>query len=1049
MLRTDRNMRVELLEQTQLLAEALKVDKVSKLTGTEADLASPIYQRIKEQLIQARHLYPSYRFLYLMSRRADGTVIFLVDSEPADSANLSPPGQSYQEATLKLTEIFTTGMAITEGPVEDRWGTWVSSLVPLYHPQEETPMAVLGIDVDATHWRAQTLRPLFPLALFTLALMLILAFAPRLLRKRAAKSALFGPPEAWLTALLGLIITLFATQQSITNEARVHRQAFQRLAMTQTRIVAQFLHNVRDNQLEGLARFFMGSRFVDRPEFHVYAAFLGKTPIAQIWCWAPYVPATNLLAFQNDVRSGGWPDYTAWQMNELGEHVPVTERSDYFPVCYIEPQTDNESAMGLDLGSEPRRRAALETARRTDLITATDPVILLRGQTNETGILIFRPVWGAVDTNALQGFAVAVLRLDQLLNKSLGLLLIDSPLDMELQQRQLGSAPLVLDGTDPEIARIDALPDHSGHPRFYVPIFAFGKTYAVAAWPNARFTHAYPRLVGWRVLLGGLTLSTALTLLVGTMSRRREALEQLVSERTAALRASESSYHGLFNSIQQAIYILDLQGRFLDVNDGAVTMYGYTRSEFVGQTPEFLSAPGRNNLEVVAQALARTAKGEPQYFVFWGLRKNGEVFPKDVWLYQGTYFGQSVVIAVASDISDRHRAEEEKIKLQAQLQQAQKLESIGRLAGGVAHDFNNMLQVILGNASLGLGEIAPNHPVHEYLEEIQTSATRSADLTRQLLAFASRQTVKPRVIDLNDTIAGMLKMLHRLIGEDIQLAWIPGSDLGPVKMDPSQIDQILANLAVNARDAIRGVGTVTIETSGLLCQDEKTQQRFGNCRMGEYVLLTVRDTGRGMDEETKAHIFEPFYTTKESGKGVGLGLATVFGIVKQNHGFIEVKSAPGEGSTFTIGLPKSERPMQQECVDPAVTPRQGGHETLLLVEDEQSILRLGQEALQRLGYRILTADNPTRALDLARHHNGDIHLLITDVVMPDMNGRELAQLLSALIPGLQCLFMSGYTADIIARRGVLDERVHFLQKPFTVDALASKIRAILNERPKA
>jgi CheY-like chemotaxis protein len=375
------------------------------------------------------------------------------------------------------------------------------------------------------------------------------------------------------------------------------------------------------------------------------------------------------------------------------------------------------------------------------------------------------------------------------------------------------------------------------------------------------------------------------------------------------------------------------------------------------------------------------------------------------------------------------------------------MESIGRLAGGVAHDFNNMLQAILGNAALAL-QAAPPAPVGEYLNEIRHSAERSADLTRQLLAFASRQTATPRVLDLNDTISGMLKMLVRLIGEDIHLQWAPGRAVWPIKMDPSQLDQILANLAVNARDAIGGVGTLTIETANITCREDDCEHGYRGCRRGDYATLTVCDTGSGMSEDTLSHIFEPFFTTKKPGQGVGLGLATVFGVVKQNRGFISVKSTPGHGATFVIGIPRAAiehgAPTDPEP-RPAALPLRRGSETILLVEDEKAILRLGEESLRRLGYRILAALTPQQAVDLARQHTEPIHLLITDVVLPEMNGRELALLMSSLHPEVRCLFMSGYTADVIAERGVLDEHVHFLQKPFTLDALAAAVRKVLDE----
>ncbi len=382
--------------------------------------------------------------------------------------------------------------------------------------------------------------------------------------------------------------------------------------------------------------------------------------------------------------------------------------------------------------------------------------------------------------------------------------------------------------------------------------------------------------------------------------------------------------------------------------------------------------------------------------------------------------------------------------LEAQLLHAQKMEAVGRLAGGVAHDFNNMLAVIAGHAEMALEQTVPDCPLYADLLAIQKAAQRSADLTRQLLAFARKQTIAPRVLDLNDTIAGMLKMLGRLIGEDIALLWKPANSLWPVNMDPAQIDQILANLVVNARDAIAGVGKITIET-GRADFDESYCETHTGFIPGRYVLLVVSDNGCGMDKEVLAQLFDPFFTTKPQGRGTGLGLATVYGIVKQNHGFINVYSEPGQGSTFRIYLPRHAA--DQTGASPTPTPAPAiaptGAETVLLVEDEAALLKLGKQLLERLGYTVLAAGSPNQALELAGAHAGVIHLLLTDVIMPEMSGRDLWQRLGALRPGLKCLFMSGYTANVIAHHGVLDDGVHFLQKPFSREALANKLREVL------
>jgi len=399
----------------------------------------------------------------------------------------------------------------------------------------------------------------------------------------------------------------------------------------------------------------------------------------------------------------------------------------------------------------------------------------------------------------------------------------------------------------------------------------------------------------------------------------------------------------------------------------------------------------------------------------------------------------SFLLGISEDITERKRAEAEKENLQAQLMQAQRMESVGRLAGGVAHDFNNKLSVILGYTELAMELLDRADPIYQNLQQVMIAGKHSVEIVRQLLAFARKQIIAPEVLDINETMGGRLKMLRHLIGEDIDLVWSPGHGLWQVKMDPSQVDQILANLCVNARDAISGVGKVTIETRNTAL-DEACSAEHAGAAPGEYVMLAVSDNGCGMDRETQENIFEPFFTTKEVGKGTGLGLATVYGIVKQNKGFIEVASEPGKGTAFRIYLPRhgGETEEEVEAVE-AKTP-QGRGETILIVEDDVSVLHLTERILDHLGYAVLTSASPAEALTMAREYQGEIHLLMTDVILPEMSGMDLAGEMLKIRPDIMTMFMSGYTADIIDRQGVLDKGVHFVQKPFTFDSLARKVR---------
>lgn len=524
--------------------------------------------------------------------------------------------------------------------------------------------------------------------------------------------------------------------------------------------------------------------------------------------------------------------------------------------------------------------------------------------------------------------------------------------------------------------------------------------------------------------------------LIGIMVDRKRAEESLREQ----LDFSES----LIETAQAIILVLDTQGRIVQFNSYMEELVGYGLDEVRGMDwfRTFLTPEDGHTVKPLFQ---KTVAGiQTSGNVNPIIAKDGRSIPVE-W-YNKTLKdkdGRTVgILAIGQDITEREQAEVEKKRLETQLHQAQKMESIGRLAGGVAHDFNNMLMVILGYTEMSLDMVNPADHLYENLTEIRNSAKRSADLTRQLLAFARKQSITPKVLDINEIVAGMLKMLQRLIGENINLHWQQGNDLWQVKVDPSQLDQILANLSVNARDAIDGVGNVLIATGNVTC-DKVYFSNYPYALPGDYVLLTVSDDGCGMEKEVLNNLFEPFFTTKEFGKGTGLGLATVYGIVKQNNGFINVHSEPGKRTTFKIYLPRYMENVPQIEKEDRKEPAAHGHETILLVEDEPAILKMGKIMLESLGYKVLTADLPIQAINIAKDHASAIDLLITDVIMPEMHGRDLARNILSILPAIKCLFMSGYTADVIARDGILDEGMHFIQKPFSRNALAEKVRNVL------
>ena len=509
------------------------------------------------------------------------------------------------------------------------------------------------------------------------------------------------------------------------------------------------------------------------------------------------------------------------------------------------------------------------------------------------------------------------------------------------------------------------------------------------------------------------------------------ARKQADAERKQLMAAVEQS--------GEVIFMTDTEGIFQYVNPAFERTTEYSRKEVEGRTPRILQS-GKQDQPFYRNLWKTISGGNIWAGRMTNSRKDGTFYTVEATISPVRNPSGRIVnyVGVARDITDH-------LRLAAQFQQAQKMEAVGLLAGGVAHDYNNMLSVILGYAELALGSIDESQPLHADLMEIINAAKRSADITRQLLTFARKQTIIPVVLDLNQTVGSMLKMLRRLIGEDIDLVWLPATGPCPVKMDPVQVDQILANLCVNARDSIVDIGKVTIETGNAVFDETYCADHFGFVK-GDYVLLAVSDDGCGMDKETLDQIFEPFFTSKGAGRGTGLGLSMVHGIVKQNNGFINVYSEPGKGTTFKIYLSRYSDQVVNTSRERPEEISAGHGETVLVVEDELPLLTIDKIMLDRLGYRVLTAGTPGEAIRIAAENAGGIHLVLTDVVMPEINGRELALRLQSLYPGIKILFMSGYTADVIAQRGVLEEGVNFIQKPFSMKDLAVKVKEVLDDR---
>ncbi len=523
-------------------------------------------------------------------------------------------------------------------------------------------------------------------------------------------------------------------------------------------------------------------------------------------------------------------------------------------------------------------------------------------------------------------------------------------------------------------------------------------------------------------------------------------LQERVRELEAALKEKEKKLQEIYDEAPIGYHELDKQGQIISMNRTELDMLGYSLTEVLGQPIWKFVVEEETTRKIILAKLAGDVSFH-ETFERTYRRQDGStltVLVKDRVIrdQEGRIKG---IRSTVEDITERRRSEEALRKSEEQLRQWQKVEAIGNLAGGVAHDFSNLLMTIKGCAEILLRQLEPDDKRREEVLEIQKAAERATSLTRQLLAFARKQVLQPQVVNLNDIVTNMNKILQRLIGEDIQLATILEPQLWPVRVDPGQMEQVIMNLALNARDAMPRGGQLTIATANVNLNEDFARQHV-SMKPGPYVMMTVRDTGCGMDKETLNRIFEPFFTTKEKGKGTGLGLSTVYGIIKQSGGNIWAASELGKGSTFTIYLPKDTSAIPKKYKPKPTQPPLPikGTETILLVEDESAVRTMLRQTLESNGYKVLEASNGQEALNICAQYQGPIHLLLTDVIMPGMNGRELSHLLSKRFPQMKVLFMSGYPDNSIVPHGTLEPATMFLQKPFTLSTLEIKVREVLD-----
>ena len=646
--RADREMRASLVQETQMVAQAVDVAHLQALSGTEADLASPAYQRLKEQLVTARSANPLCRFIYLLGRKPDGSLFFFMDSEPATSKDYSPPGQVYAEAVAGIHRAFITQTETVEGPYTDRWGNWVSALVPIFEPKVSPDqgsgkvLAVFGMGIDARDWIRMLALSGVPPALLTLALALILLAGSVLLERPAWGDA--RPPGQIrnlglaLVAAVGIAMTLFAAWMCHDRETHARDEAFRRLAMSRTAAIAETMCKLRDTELAGLALFCETNPTATAEEFKRYTSYLTKNPAIQAWEWIPAVAMADKPRFEGEARAAGWKGFEIWQKDAQGKRVPAAERDFYYPVFQVAPLAGNERAVGYDAGSEPRRRAALEEAARTGLTTGTDPITLVQETGDQKGMLIFRPVFSAGDSRRLLGFAVAVLRMGTLLGGD-----IAPSLPMQLSLLRKDGAPELLSSTG------DSGGDLSARHSVKRCVFAFGKVFAATAFSEREpmVLGHHPGQAGLVALLVGLILTSALAILVGVLLRRREELERLVAEMTKNQLIARHA--------RDPLLLVALDGRILECNHATEKLYGFNRAELLQLRIGDLRAP--ESPETVSLQMQQAQKNG-LLFEATHVCKNGAAVPVEVNSQSIFFEGQEMLLSVIRDITERKRAQD-------------------------------------------------------------------------------------------------------------------------------------------------------------------------------------------------------------------------------------------------------------------------------------------------------------------------------------------------------------------------------------------------------
>ena len=972
---TDLKMRDELLGQSRIVAETFELNQIQALAGSEVDLSNPVYQRLKEQLIQVRTTIPLCRFVYLLGRNDEGKLFFFVDSESSDSKDYSPPGQIYEEATETQHHAYNSRSEAVAGPYKDRWGTWVSGMVPIMdsktalwdqaRPDDakavvETAVdfyrkngrdsdkgdgqivAMLGMDVDARAWNRMLFLSALPVLWMVGALGLIVLIGALILGRRSrlgAKSPRWMDRiESALAGGVGLVLSLLAAWMLYWYEIDHCNDTFNRLALNRTRTISEILRDKSQGELEGLAHFYEHSSVITDAEFQKFISYLVVNQLVQAWLWAPVVPADQKKSFEQTAREERTNHYEIWEKDANGKAIPANGRAVYYPILQAAPLKGTESVIGFDLGSESKSGTAIHEALRTGLPTGTDPITLIQRTGRQKGELVYYPIFEGDDSRVLRGFVVMVLRMGDFLR------------DTSAEHSVALELSILKKGAPPESLAVSWTGDNPPDRMFELsrPIFAFGKIYNVTAYPGVSFMKLYHPLVGGCVaFVVGLLLTSGLVVVISMLIRRKEVLERLVSDRTAELHLQA----GALNAAANSIVITNKSGVILWVNPAFSRFTGYSAEEAIGRTPSVLKS-GQHDAGFYKHLWATVLRGQVWRGEMINRRKDGELTTEYMTITPIKSKDGAIThfVAVKQDITDQKRVEAELRQAEIELRHMQKMESIGNLAAGIAHEINTPLQFVLNNIQF-LGDAfssltqlqgryqllmerfrngtmesdwveavqaAEKDASLEYLNaEIPVAVEQSKDgvgrvkkIVHAMKEFSHPGEDKPSLIDLNQAILSTITVGRSEWKKVAEMVTILEPDLPLVSCFSSEINQVVLNLVVNASHAIgdrleRGkAGRVAEANAETDAESFKGVITVTTHRDGDWVKVQVADNGCGVPEAVEARIFDPFFTTKGVGKGSGLGLSIAHGIIEKKHrGRIGFVSRRGEGTTFFFQLP--------------------------------------------------------------------------------------------------------------------------------------------------